>query len=116
MKLREAQRRTRSPKATVEDLRSEVHRWAEKIGVRPARVQVQRMTTKWASCSRGGRICLSRDLLSADPSFRELVIVHELLHLQIPNHGRLFRSLLSAYKPDWESLQRDWGLRTCGGR
>ena len=25
------------------------------------------------------------------------VIVHELLHLKVPNHGRLFRALLRAY-------------------
>ena len=96
------------PNTTPEELRAEVHRWAEKIGVKPARVQVQHMTTKWASCSRGGRICLSLDLLSVECAFRELVIVHELLHLQIPNHGKLFRSLLMAYKPDWNSFQGEW--------
>jgi hypothetical protein len=30
------------------------------------------------------------------------VIVHELLHLLVPNHGKLFKSLMTAYLPDWE--------------
>ena len=79
-----------------------VERWASRIGVKPTRVQVQRMTTKWASCSPGGRICLSRDLLQEDAAFQEAVIVHELLHLRVQNHGKLFKSLMSAYVPTWE--------------
>jgi len=60
------------------------------------------MNRKWASCSPKGRVTFSVDLLETDRDFQEYVIVHELLHLRVPNHGRLFRSLLSAYLPDWE--------------
>jgi predicted metal-dependent hydrolase len=37
--------------------------------------------------------------------FREYVIVHELLHLKVPNHGKLFKTLLRAYLPDCESIR-----------
>ena len=87
-------------------LKSEVHRWAAKIGVKPKRIQIQSMTKKWASCSPFGRICLNRDLLREDAAFREVVIVHELLHLRVPNHGKLFKSLMSAYLPGWEERER----------
>lgn len=30
------------------------------------------------------------------------VLVHELLHLKVPNHGRLFKALLKAYLPSPE--------------
>ena len=60
------------------------------------------MRWKWASCSPAGRLTFSRDLLREEEPFREVVIIHELLHLRIPNHGKLFRSFLSAYVPDWE--------------
>jgi predicted metal-dependent hydrolase len=30
------------------------------------------------------------------------VIVHELLHLKVRNHGKLFKSLLRAYLPNYE--------------
>ena len=66
--------------------------WAEKIQVKPARIQVQRMTKKWASCSPGGIVTFSTDLLSEDRRFGEAVIVHELIHLKVPNHGPVFRS------------------------
>jgi predicted metal-dependent hydrolase len=73
--------------------------WAEKIRVEPARIQVQRMTQKWASCTPSGVVTFSTDLLNEDRSFGEAVIVHELVHLKVPNHGPVFRSLLKAYLP-----------------
>jgi predicted metal-dependent hydrolase len=42
-------------------------------------------------------------LLDEPASFREVVIVHELLHLLVPNHGKLFKSLMNAYLPGWEA-------------
>lgn len=94
--------------------KTEVDRWASRIGVGPKRVQVQRMTTKWASCSSAGRLCFSVDLLKTDPAFQEVVIVHELLHLLVPNHGKLFKSLMTAYVPGWEELSQALASRVCG--
>ena len=37
----------------------------------------------------------------------EFVIVHEFVHLLAPIHGRLFRSFMHAYLPDWEERQQD---------
>ena len=81
-----------------------VQHWATRIGVAPERVQIQRMISKWASCSPAGRLTFSHDLLREGRAFQEAVVVHELLHLRIPNHGRLFKSLMSAYMPDWEQI------------
>lgn len=77
-----------------------VQAWAERIGVKPSRVQVQTMTRKWASCSPLGAVTFSTELLSRSCTFGEAVIVHELLHLRVRNHGPLFRSLLLSYLPD----------------
>jgi predicted metal-dependent hydrolase len=81
--------------------------WAEKIQVKPARIQVQRMTQKWASCSPRGVVTFSTDLLGEDRAFGEAVIVHELIHLKVPNHGPVFRSLLKAYLPQGDSRVLD---------
>ena len=83
-----------------DELRTLVDRWAKKINVSPKRVQIQAMRRKWASCSTAGTISLSIDLLNEPESFREYVVVHELLHLVVPNHGRVFRSLLRIYLPN----------------
>ncbi|MEH2143397.1 MAG: M48 family metallopeptidase [Nostoc sp.] len=36
----------------------------------------------------------------------EFVIVHELVDLLVPNHGKLFKCLISAYLPDWEEREK----------
>lgn len=95
-------------------LKDDVQRWAAEIGVQPNRVQIQHMTKKWASCSTNGRICLSNALLREGHDFREVVIVHELLHLRVPNHGKLFKSLMKAYLPHWEKTINGRVSRMCG--
>jgi predicted metal-dependent hydrolase len=37
------------------------------------------------------------ELLRQPARVRRRVIVEELLHLKVPNHGKLFRALLRAY-------------------
>ena len=68
-----------------------------RIGVAPASVLVRRMTRKWGSCSTSGRVSFAADLLAQPAEFRKECIVHELLHLKVPHHGKLFKSLLKAY-------------------
>jgi predicted metal-dependent hydrolase len=83
--------------------KEKVHSWAARIRVKPGQVRVQRMTRKWASCSTRRWVSFSQDLLSEPVHFQDYVIVHELLHLKVPNHGKLFKSLLSAYLPGWKA-------------
>jgi len=94
---------TRAALEAKRAFKSELQRWAERINVKPRRVQIQRMTRKWASCSPSGRLCFSADLLDQPADFRKAVMVHELVHLMVPNHGRLFKSMMQAYVPGWET-------------
>ena len=45
-----------------------------------------------------------------NPRFQDFVIAHELLHLRMPNHGRLFKALMSAHVPGWRELEEQRGL------
>ena len=81
----------------VDLFKAEVCSWAQRIGVEPTEVHVRPMKRKWASCSSRGRLTFDESLLSQPADFRAEVIVHELLHLKVPNHGPLFRALLRAY-------------------
>ena len=81
----------------LEVFKEEVNAWAKKIGVQCKEIHVRPMKRKWASCSSKGRLTFNTDLLGEPASFRREVIVHELLHLKVPNHGKVFRSLLRAY-------------------
>lgn len=43
-------------------------------------------------------------LLAEPEPFQRYVILHELLHLRVPNHGRLFKAYMSAYLPGWKEF------------
>jgi predicted metal-dependent hydrolase len=81
-------------------LRQRIASWAVTLKVEPAQIRVQRMTRKWASCSSAGRVTFSRDLLGKPVAFQDCVIVHELLHLRVRNHGKLFTATLKAHLPN----------------
>ncbi len=78
-------------------LKAEVEAWARRIGVEPKEVHVRPMKRKWASCSSKGRVTLSEDLLAQPAAFRAEAMVHELLRLEVPNHGKLLKTLLRTY-------------------
>ncbi len=83
-------------------IRGRVEHWAQRLNVRPRLVRVQRMTRKWGSCSTSGIVTLAADLADQDTDFQNFVIAHELLHLRVPNHGKLFKALMTAHLPDWK--------------
>lgn len=86
-----------------EIFKSEVKAWADRIGVEYHEIHIRPMKRKWASCSSLGRLTFDTDLLYQTANFRAETIVHELLHLKIPNHGKLFKSLLLSYLEQVES-------------
>lgn len=85
-----------------DQFKSTVRQWAVRLKVNPAQIRIQKMRHKWASCSPGKWISFSEQLLKEDTTFQRYVIVHELLHLRVPNHGKLFKSLMSIHVPDRE--------------
>jgi len=82
---------------THEELKKGVVNWSKKVGVRPVEVHIRKMQRKWASCSSRGRITINADILKQTRQFLDEVIVHELLHLKYPNHGKMFKVLMKTY-------------------
>ncbi len=99
----------------TEDLRWAARHWATRIGVRLRQVSVRPMTTKWASMSTAGRLTINSELVAMPKRLGEFVIVHELVHLLAPNHGKVFASFMAAYMPDWEKRERELQHRGHGG-
>lgn len=93
-----------------ETFRARIDEWSQKLKVRPTQVRVQVMTRKWASCSAQGRLTFSCDLIKQPKGFQDYVIAHELLHLRIRNHGKLFSATLRLHLPGNPWLQAPSGL------
>jgi len=87
-------------------LKRRVSAWAIKLRVNPKLVRVQAMRRKWGSCSVAGTVTLASDLVKEPEPFQDYVIVHELLHLRYPSHGRTFRALMNAHMPGWREAVR----------
>lgn len=106
--------KTRNRWHDVEELRWAVRHWATKIGVRTPQIHLRGMRTKWASLSTVGRLTLNVELLDLPKDLGEFVIVHELVHILAPNHGKVFKSFMHAYLPNWE--QREQRLQSLAQR
>ena len=89
---------------TKEDLLDIAQKWQKKLNIKFHRIQIMKMKNKWSSCSTKGNITLSSELTKLPKELAEYAILHELLHLIVPNHGKAFKALLSVYMPNWEEL------------
>ena len=89
---------------SVAVLRQRVDYWAKRLRLQPRAVRIQPMSRKWGSCSTAGTVTLAKDLAAHPVRFQDVVIVHELLHLRVKNHGKLFRALMGAHVPHWRRL------------
>jgi predicted metal-dependent hydrolase len=79
--------------------------WAHQLEVQVRAVSFRKMRRKWASCSTAGRLTFDESLLSKPRDVQDYVIVHELLHLRVPNHGRLWKSLMRVHLGEYEALE-----------
>ncbi|MBN1339804.1 MAG: M48 family metallopeptidase [Bacteroidales bacterium] len=89
-----------------DDFKLKVREYALKMDIQIKSLYVRPMKNKWASCSTDGNLNFNKDLLEMDKKTGEYVIVHELLHFRVPNHGKLWKSLMSAYLPGWEEIEK----------
>ena len=84
------------------EFKEEVYLFANKVKVKVKQITIRPMTRKWASCSTSGYFTFNLELLGMDRSLGEYVILHELLHYHVPNHGKLWKSLMNVHMPDHE--------------
>lgn len=89
-----------------EEFHARVRSWAEKLQVPATAIYVRPMRRKWASCSTAGTLSFNDELLAMDRELGDYVIVHELLHFSVPNHGKLWKSLMRVHLGDYEHLAR----------
>ena len=86
--------------------KTRVRHWADLLKVDVAWLGVRPMRKKWASCSTGGHLNFNSELLTLDEEVWDYVIVHELLHFSVPNHGKLWKTLMLAHLGDYEHLEQ----------
>lgn len=95
-------------------LNETVQRWKRIVGVEPGRfVQVMDLGYRWGSCSADGTLNFHWRTMQLPPRIIEYVVVHELVHIKVPNHSEKFWKMLGSVMPDYES-RKAW-LKQKGG-
>jgi len=80
-----------------------ITKWEPLMGVKVERLFVQRMKTKWGSCTPKSRsIRLNTDLAKKPRECLEYILVHEMVHLLEPTHNARFVSLMDSFVPKWQ--------------
>jgi predicted metal-dependent hydrolase len=95
--------------------KARVLEWADKLDVQIGSLAIRPMRNKWASCSTAGNVNFNDELLAFDRDVADYVIVHELLHFFVPNHGKLWKSLMRAHLGRFESSQEKLQRIAIGG-
>ena len=97
-----------------------IAKWEPLMGVKVKKFFVQKMKTKWGSCSPVAMsIRLNTDLAKKPAECMEYIVVHEMVHLLEPTHNSHFVALMDQFMPKWQfykdQLNRlpvkheDWG-------
>ena len=82
-------------------------RWEERLGVSTNRIFIQKMKTKWGSCNPTRRnIRLNLELAKKPLECLDYVVLHELLHFFVPNHGPKFIALIDGHMPHWRFIRQ----------
>ena len=81
-----------------------IAKWERIIGVKVNDFYVQRMKTKWGSCSASAvTIRLNSEFAKKPRECLEYLVVHEMVHLLERTHNRHFMSLMDQFMPRWQS-------------
>lgn len=73
----------------------------------PVTFRIRRMKTEWGSCrARTRALMFNLELARVPLPLVDYVVVHELSHLQVQNHGPAFQRLMDLRMPEWRTLRK----------
>ena len=78
----------------------------------PAKISVRNQKTRFGSCSSKGNLSFNWQIIFFPPTKFHHIILHELVHLRIPNHSKNYWHTLSLLDPNYKSNNK-W-LKTHG--
>ncbi len=84
-----------------------VKRFSGLLGIKYNTVKISNAKKRWGSCSSKGNLNFSWRLYMAPAAVIDYVVVHELIHVEIPNHSKQYWSRVRALMPDYEK-HRHW--------
>jgi predicted metal-dependent hydrolase len=89
------------------EVKAKVTAYADLIGVKPRRITLKSLKSRWGSCSKNGRISLAWNIVMAPEKILDYLIVHELCHMVHLNHSQQYWDLVASILPDHRQ-SRKW--------
>lgn len=84
-----------------------VEEWRKRLGEAPVTWRIRLMRSEWGSCTaRKRHLLFNLDLVRVPVECIEYVVVHELTHLAVQNHGPAFQALMTQRLPNWKNLRK----------
>ncbi len=79
---------------------------ASNLGYSFQKVTIKNNKTNWGSCSSRKNINLNLHLMRLNDRLIDYIIVHELVHTVIPNHGPGFKATMKKHFHDMEEMDK----------
>jgi len=111
------------PRTLMPDIRNHLKRWyveearrelqtrcmwfSLRTGHVPCTVRITDARKRWGSCTHKGGLNFSWRLVQAPPGIVDYVVVHELVHINQPDHSKKFWGKVGKIMPDYER-RRKW--------
>jgi predicted metal-dependent hydrolase len=91
-----------------ETLPPRIRNWEQRLKVRLKGYYLRRMKTRWGTCNhRTKHIRLNTELVTKPSHLLEYVLVHEMVHLIVANHGARFVALMNEHCPSWRKARAE---------
>ena len=80
--------------------------WEKKIGLVANHFDIAKMNRSWGTClPKKGVVRFNLQLARKPKEALAYVVLHELCHLKVNNHGTEFISMLDEYMPNWREVR-----------
>ena len=82
--------------------------WERVTGLKAQEWRIKYMKTRWGTCNPSAkRIWLSLQLAQHPSRCIEYVILHELTHFKVRNHGKDFKAEMDKFMPQWREVKKE---------
>lgn len=89
------------------EIEKRLPKWESVTGLYCSGWQTKYMTTRWGTCNtKTGKIWINLQLAKKPYMCLDYVILHELSHLRVKDHGAAFIAILDEYMPYWREVKK----------
>lgn len=91
----------------IEQLERLIPKWEKTTNLYCESFKTKYMLTRWGTCnSKAKRIWINLQMVEKPLDCLEYIILHELIHLKISNHGKDFINMMNQFMPDWKDRKK----------